>query len=251
MADLDLVRGIEERLVNTWPAFQTILVEDWVLRFAEGYSKRANSASPLRPGAGLTPAVEKAVRKLYGQAGLPEIVRITPLAAPDVEQRLDDAGFEDNDPSWQMMAALPPPGAPDPAVTMLTVPTNSWIEGAARDYGGDKGDPALLGRIVRLIRQPAIFAELKDGDRVLARGLSVRERGMVGLFDIVVAPEARSKGHGRRLVEALLRNAAREGADRAYLQVRITNDAAISLYRSLGFEPLYLYRHRIRDSRLA
>jgi N-acetylglutamate synthase len=248
LADVDLIRGLEERLINAWPALQTILIEDWVLRFADGYSKRANSASALRPGAALTPAVEKALRMLYGRKGLEEIVRITPLCDENCEKRLADAGFKDADPTFQMLGPIPKPGPIDPAISLESQPSAAWIEGAARDYGGDKADPLKLGAILRLIRQPAVFATLHKDGVALARGLGVRERGMAGLFDIVVDPAHRGQGHGRRLVEALLRQAAREGAARAYLQVRIGNDSAVSLYRSLGFSPLYLYHHRIRKS---
>jgi N-acetylglutamate synthase len=246
--DLTLVEGIEQRLINAWPALQTVLVEDWVLRFADGYSKRANSATPIRKGATWSPAIEKSVRKLYGQNALDEVVRLTPLVDADAEKCLADAGFVDADPTYQMMGRLPSPGPIDPSIIMETAPSVAWIEGAARDYGGDKADASKLGAIVRLIRQPAIFATLTENGKALAHGLCVRERGMVGLFDIVVAPEARGKGQGRRMVEALLRQAAREGADRAYLQVRITNEPAIRLYQSLGMAPLYLYRHRIRHA---
>jgi N-acetylglutamate synthase len=246
--DLTLVQGIEERLINAWPAPSTVLVEDWCLRFADGYSRRANSASAIRQGAAFTAPVEKAVRRLYGKAGLIECVRVTPLCAADTDQRLADAGFSLHDPSHQMIADIGPSIALDPCLEMLSKPSAEWIKGAAADYGGDKGDPEKLGAIVRLIRQNANFASLTIGGETVARGLSVLERGMVGLFDIVVSPAHRGKGHGRRLVEGLLRFARREGADRAYLQVHSDNATAISLYQSLGFRPLYTYTHRQRRS---
>jgi N-acetylglutamate synthase len=246
--DRDLVLGIEQRLINAWPAPVTVLVEDWCLRLADGYSRRANSASAVRAGADVTPAVEKAVRRLYGKAGLTETVRITPLCAPDADRRLADAGFTAHDPSHQMIGALGPSITLDPALQLSSVPSSDWIEGAAGDYGGDKGDPVKLGAIVRLIRQNAQFATLIVDGVTVARGLSVLERGMVGLFDVVVSPAHRGRGHGRRLVEGLMRFARREGADRAYLQVHSENAPAIGLYQSLGFAPLYTYTHRQRRS---
>ena len=73
------------------------------------------------------------------------------------------------------------------------------------------------------------------------------ERGHVGLYDIVVAPDLRGRGLGRRLVAGLLAWGARAGAGRAYLQVRETNAPAVALYRSLGFTLAYRYRHRVLD----
>ncbi len=193
-----VVRAIEERLVNAWPGLRTILVEDWCLRLADGYTKRANSASPIRAGALFSPAVEKAARRLYGRPACRRSCASRRLPAPDADARLADAGFTEEDPSFQMLARLPAPAALDPALRIESAPSSAWIAGAAADYGGDKADPEKLGAIVRLIAQPAAFASLEVDGAVVARGLAVRERGMVGLFDIVVAPEARGRGHGRR-----------------------------------------------------
>jgi [ribosomal protein S18]-alanine N-acetyltransferase len=60
--------------------------------------------------------------------------------------------------------------------------------------------------------------------------------GEVG--NLAVAPEQRRQGCGGRLLNVLLERArAREVSD-LYLEVRASNDAAQSLYRSRGFQPL-------------
>ena len=52
----------------------------------------------------------------------------------------------------------------------------------------------MLIEIVSRIRQKAVFATLDLDDRHVAWGLAVAERGYVGLYDIVVAPELRGIG---------------------------------------------------------
>ena len=57
MSDAALVLGLESRLINAWPSLDYQTYDGWLLRLARGYSKRANSASPLVPGARLDDAL--------------------------------------------------------------------------------------------------------------------------------------------------------------------------------------------------
>ena len=71
------------------------------------------------------------------------------------------------------------------------------------------------------------------------------ERGAVGLYDIVVEPPQRRRGHGRTLTRALMNWGREEGASSAYLQVREQNAPARRLYAEQGFEDLYRYHYRV------
>jgi [ribosomal protein S18]-alanine N-acetyltransferase len=56
------------------------------------------------------------------------------------------------------------------------------------------------------------------------------------LENIVVAPSARCKGLGQRLLEALLAAARETNSNRVFLEVRESNVAARALYEKAGFE---------------
>ena len=53
---------------------------------------------------------------------------------------------------------------------------------------------------------------------------------------IAVLPEFRRRGLGRQLLEILLAACRETGTRDTYLEVRVSNEPAIALYRSLGFE---------------
>lgn len=59
-------------------------------------------------------------------------------------------------------------------------------------------------------------------------------RAVAHLMNLCIAPAMRRRGLGRRLLARMIRVAARS-ARTLVLEVRITNRAAIDLYRSMGF----------------
>jgi ribosomal protein S18 acetylase RimI-like enzyme len=237
------VRGLEERGFNAWPALQTMVVDGWLLRFAAGHSKRANSVNPLRPGESFGAVLETA-EGLYAAQGLPTIFRVTPLA-PWADALLEARGYVPFEESLVMTGGLAT-AAPDPAVRLWPTPGPAWSAGfaAANRVGEDRRQ--THDRMLAAIRLPAAFAVLEEEGQPAAYGLAVAERGMVGLFDIVTMPAARRRGLGRRLVRALLAWGAAHGAQSAYLQVIGDNLPAQALYRDLGFEVAYRYHYRKR-----
>lgn len=247
--DLGLVLALESRLVNAWPAFEIELAEGWLLRFAEGYSKRANAATPVAPGAELDPALVDAMLASFAARGIEPCFRLTGVEHEGADAVLAERGLVPSDPSVCLLAPLADDLVRHPSVRFEAAPKPAWIAAAAAAYGGDRANRDILGRIVRHIRQPAAFATLDLDGHDAAWGLAVAERGFAGLYDIVVAPDLRGLGLGRRLVTSLMAWGREAGAACAYLQMREANGVAAGLYGSLGFDTAYRYRHRVRPGR--
>jgi ribosomal-protein-alanine N-acetyltransferase len=66
------------------------------------------------------------------------------------------------------------------------------------------------------------------------RKLHFAKKGHV--ISVAVMPEFRRRSIGRGLVERALSALSSLSADECFLEVRITNDPAVDLYRKLGFE---------------
>lgn len=245
-----LVQVLEERLANTWPALDVRMADGWMLRFANGYSKRANSASAVLPGAELDAGLVAHIATTYRARGLPTVFRLTGIEDPGADACLAGLGFQEIEPTLALVANLGSDAGAvrgDGRTDIASSADEAWIAAACGAYGGEKADGSGLRGIVSRIDAPAAFATLRLDGRPMAWGLAVAERGDLGLSNIVVHPEARGRGLGRELVTALIAWGAGVGATRAYLQVRDTNAVAIGLYRSMGFRDAYTYRHRVRD----
>ena len=59
--------------------------------------------------------------------------------------------------------------------------------------------------------------------------------GELQIQNLATAPEFRRQGLAARLLEYVLTRSRRQRLDSAWLEVRISNDAAIALYRRYGF----------------
>lgn len=252
MNDHSLIIGLESRLMNAWPSFDYQVYDGWILRLANGYSKRANSATPLLPGASLDEELIDHAIERFVEAGVRPTFRLNGLEAADVDERLKLRGFKEIEPTHVLVAPIKDGDCElDPEVALQPQVSKRWVREAAASYGGDKSDDETLLKIVSRIRQKAAFATLNLDDKPVAWGLGVVERGYLGLYDIVVSPELRGIGLGRRVVSSLMAWGCGQGAHSAYLQVREENEVARSLYGALGFQTAYRYTHRVMPGRSA
>lgn len=107
------------------------------------------------------------------------------------------------------------------------------------------GEP-LPGWVARLDRT-AFGAAWKDPaahealwvvpEVAFARWSRVPAAGEAELLRIAVDPAHRGRGLGRLLLEACQRELAEEGLVHLFLEVRVSNAAAIQLYRTCGWKP--------------
>jgi N-acetylglutamate synthase len=247
--DMATIRGCEERLVNVWPAVSTLLMEGWVVRFAHGYSGRANSASAVVPGARMTPELLDTIEALYRDASLKPSVRITPLADAAVEPLLMSRGYRIKDECRMMVLPLDRYRGvrADPRVRIEGAPSRRWLAGVSSHQVPSKRSADHLFAIVSQLRVPAAFATLEIDGKAAGLGMCAIDRGWVELSSIIVDGAFRGRGLGRATVDALLVWATWEGASNAFLQVDRTNAVACSLYASQGFTDLCGYKTFIRD----
>jgi len=247
--DTALVSACETRIVNAWPAPTTLVVDQWVVRFANGYSGRANSASSLREGGDMDETTLAFVEGLYRQAGLPPRIRFTPLVAESARRRFAERGYRIETASFGMVAELDPglhQSIPDMVTTAQA--EDAWIDGVCAHQTGAKRNREHLAAIVSGVRVPAAFATLLHEGLPAAYAMSVAERGMAEIGAVIVDEALRGKGLGKQMMLGLMGWAAEQGCSQAYLQVDQSNGLAFEMYKRLGFRTVYAYETRILDT---
>lgn len=98
----------------------------------------------------------------------------------------------------------------------------------------DAWDPMMIRRILAMPGAMGLVA--RDGGALAGFALARSAADECELLSLAVADDARGRGIGRRLLEAALAVAAQAGARVMFLEVAETNEVALALYRSAGFE---------------
>jgi len=242
---------VEEASLNAWPSLNTYLFDGWLARFANGYTKRANSITPLYPGMMDVDAKIDACEKLYRGQNLPPVFRLPAFVDENgvVDGRFAARGYNKIDTTsvqtldLSFCFALPSERA-------YILPSRSGMEswlGSFHQLSGDnphRADAETHQQMLNNIIGEKCFMVLIVEDEVVACGLAVATDGYVGIFDAIVAEEHRRKGYGTELIESLLDWAVNQYARHAYLQVMVSNKPAINLYAKLKFTELYRYWYR-------
>jgi len=237
-------RRLERLALNAWPALRQVECDGWIARFADGYTKRANSVTALHPGTLDLGDKIACCEALYREQALPILFRLTPFSEPwNLDATLEGRGYAVLDPTLVLQRSLERPvPAPGPGVLRLH-DLEAW-HALYCSIGGLAPDDRHL-RILRRVTSSTLPATWQVGGTPVSCALGVLEDGFVGIFDLLTHTSHRRRGYGRSLIAALLREARRLGATRAYLQVVEANDTARALYAEIGFEPIYGYWYRV------
>lgn len=246
------VAALELAANEAWPAPVQARLGSWILRAAENWTGRANSAlavgDPDRP---LDAAIDAVVEWYAGRGQRPLINAPMPLAAP-VNSALDERGWTARPlvlvQTARLSALLDGPASVParrdlPPVELADVPTEEWYAMVAEHKGAL---PDAARRVLTGVPE-SVFAHVRDADGGLlavARGTVTGPARWFGIALLQTAPDVRRQGLARHVVQAMTGWAAQRGAARAYLQVEEHNTAAVALYQRMGFTTHHTYLTR-------
>lgn len=244
---------LERAAARHWQAPEQEPLGEWLLRAAQGFTGRANSALPLGdPGLPL-PEAAAAVTGWYRRRGLPPMIAVPLGLRPDQTARghqLDTFLAERSwvlrsSPAFVMTAAIAdiPAPPPDTVVRLDPEPDADWL--ALYRYRGQDLPP--IARTLLLSAPWQAFASIRPGPD--GRAAAVGRVSVAGSWGAITAVEVdaarRRRGLGAAITSALAAAAARRGVRRVLLQVETANTPARALYTRCGFRDAHRYHYRV------
>jgi N-acetylglutamate synthase len=248
-----LAEQVEEACLNGWPALREVVFDGWLIRLADGHTRRTNSVNLLSPGALPLDHKIRYCEAVYTAQGQPTIFCIPTNADPALIRALDHRGYgPPEDESCVLFADLAE--APrEPAGDVVLdegFPAEAWLNAVARLHEQSEATQSTHRQILKSLSVPAVFtaAQCDDG-RLRALAYGAVHDGIVCVNSVVTDPAFRRQGLARKAVAAILGWAQeRWGATGACLAVVADNAPARALYRDLGFKrEVYRYHYRRRE----
>ncbi|MGY4924198.1 GNAT family N-acetyltransferase [Streptomyces sp. 900105755] len=227
-----------------WRPVESERLGEWELRAAAGFTRRANSVLPLGdPGLPLDAALA-AVRRWYGERGLPAYVQ-TATGAEGTQEllcaELERRGWlrEVSAELWTGGLAPVADRAEGAGVLLSRAAGEDWLARYQRKGVSEVALKVLGGGA------SVWFATVPGagGGTPAAIGRLVVDGRWAGFAAVEVDPGLRRRGLATEVMAALARRALAEGASAAWLQVETDNEGARALYGRLGFAAHHAYHH--------
>ena len=240
------VPGLERAAAAALPAPTVRPLGDWLLRAADGFTSRANSALPVGdPGMPFSEAINT-VTAFYSEHGLPAQIDVPLPLGRHVARRLESRGWAQHGRTVLVLTADLPDliAATPPGERFSLSPRPS--EPALAMIAQRRGPLPEAAMYVLTAPENVTFCEYAEAGDLLAMGRGAVTSGWLGLFFLETKVEARRRGLARSAVGTLARWASQHAARRVYLQVEDTNTPALGLYSALGFTRHHTYaRYRL------
>ena len=241
--------SLEELSLNAWPSLQTTLYDGWIIRFANGYTKRSNSVTPLYPSAIDLEQKLRFCEDIYQRHNLPTIFKLTEAIHPTgLDEALSAHGYQKESPtSVQVMDLEALEVKSTQEVNLQEDLSTRWLEAYCNMNAVSEKNFDTLRQILMSIAPHHCFVSATYENQIVACGVGVLQSAHIGLFSILTDEKFRRQGYGNRVIDQILSWGKQNGAQKAYLQVELNNATARRVYSKLGFVEKYQYWYRIKS----
>lgn len=239
------VADLEGLAHRTWPCRRDERLGDWILREADGFTRRANSCLAIGdPATPLDDAIDQA-EAWYRARDLEPCVKICQDSPDGLDSLLEARGWSLATPSLVMQRNLGQKSSVlPPEFSASAIPDSDWLRTISL-WDTEPPDKARRHRELAQRIHTAGFLYWTTSEGILAVALVSMDGTESFLYDVVVHPERRNRGIGRAFCQAALDWASSCGTRSMALQVLESNEAAQALYTALGFAEHHRYHYRV------
>lgn len=224
----------------TWPAAEYRRLGAWLLRRGAGAGNRTSAASLVDGAAAADPGEAETAMRAWGQAPL-FMVR---EGEAELDEALERRGHAVRDPVVMLGAPVAALAAAEPDQGVILGEAPLAIMAAIWRAGGIGAERLA---VMERVAGPRAFLLGRDGDRPVGCAFVAAAGDVAMVHAVEVAPSARRRGVGRRMMATAARWAADAGADRLALAVTRANVGARGLYAALGMSEVAAYHYRVAE----
>jgi ribosomal protein S18 acetylase RimI-like enzyme len=244
---------LEVRCSRAWPPLVEEPLGDWVLRWAGGFTGRANSALAVGDADRPVPEALRAVCDFAHTRGIEpmvQVIRDSPNEHAIAAEAWSPAAHHNAGHEVVVLTSPLPPKRIFPPESSALDPRNASFSPKVADEPTPGWWELTLGAGEDSPAARHVLTGGKVGYGVAApggvtagvvRGALVDDWLHVGRLE--AAPAFRRRGLASALMGALHAWGVEHGADRAVLQVAESNSGALALYAGLGYVPHHRYRY--------
>jgi N-acetylglutamate synthase len=245
-----LTASVEEACFNAWPALKEVFYDGWLIRLANGETRRTNSVNVIGRGSRAMDEKIDHCERIYAAHNQPTYFRIRSCDDPVLEDVLEQRGYRAEDDTrtlYMDFDATPPEISPRAIEIHEGIPGDEWLSAHERFSGRAPSKDDMRKKLLDLVAVPIAFAAARDDNgKIVSVAYGALHDELVSLQWVATDPAQRRKGLSRATLSDLLLWAEKRGAKGACLQVVAGNRPAIKLYESMGFaKELYRYHYRV------
>jgi N-acetylglutamate synthase len=240
---------LDTLIANAWPAVEDENHDGWRYRWAEGATRRANSALALGSNGNIVDLVAGA-EAFYRRRNAPTTVQVSTASAPqELPTYLLSRGYrptartlvQSAETSEVLERVLPTHD-----VEITTAFTPQWLDAywsveSSRHH--NEATKSVYRDVLLVPRVPTIFASAHRGDGIAGVGQLVIERNWAGVQCMATSADHRRGGIARTIIGRLAQEASNRHIGHMYLAVMASNDPAKALYANIGFRTVHEYSY--------
>ncbi|NHK30057.1 MAG: GNAT family N-acetyltransferase [Asgard group archaeon] len=251
MAKKDLIRLLQEISCNAWPAKKNHILNGWIVRLAEGITRRANSVLPLGYYGNDVQKDVKQVEQIYDQWNLPSVFQIPDYYEPqELLSILEERGYVKEAESLVMSCSVNEISHISQngsfSYSHKKQESDEWF--IALQQFSNASDDRINGvrKIINRISQPKNFFYAKKNGSIIGVALVIFERSHLGIYNMITNPEFRRQGIAKSIIYEIKKWCQDKDIENIYLQVQGDNLGAIKLYKSVNLTETFRYRYLIK-----